>query len=308
MPAADRVRDFSYSPAYLSVKNEQLVIDAKEFPAVSVPLNEIAVVLLNGPALTLTQTVLAKLLAVNATVVIGGENHLPAGMLLPISSNTLSTQRLFQQIQMTEPRKKRLWQSVVVAKILSQAVCLHDHGIDPQPIRLLADQVRSGDPDNLEATAAQRYWPLLFGPDFRRRFDAGDCNGLLNYGYAVLRAFVARSVCAAGLHPALGIFHRSRGNPFCLVDDLMEPYRPLVDSTVKSITQDWGIDVALSPKIKKQLVECVQQRVRHEKESRVLAEWIDKTAQSVLRSPDAPEASVEAPVFYPSGMLKAGRP
>lgn len=301
MPAADRVLDFSHAHAHLSVRDEQLIIQAKDQPSLSVPIAEIAVVLLGSPRLSLTQPVLAKLSLANAGVVLCGDNHLPAGMVLPVSANALSTQRLREQCDMSEPRRKRLWQSVVVAKIRAQAACLDDHGIDGEGVRSLASQVRSGDPDNLEATAAQRYWPLLFGNDFRRRTDAADCNRLLNYGYAILRAGVARSICGAGLHPSLGIHHRSRSNPFCLADDLMEPYRPLVDHEVKSIVGEWGTDVELSPAIKKRLVEATQERLEHAGEWRASYEWFDRTAQSLTSGTSAGDAEV----FYPAGLLRA---
>jgi len=304
MPAADRVLDFSSAPAYVSVRDEQLVIRGKDQPSLSVPVNEIAVILLSGPAVTITQPALASLLAANVGVVIGGGDRLPAGMLLPISGNTLSTQRLYQQIAMSAPRRKRLWQSVVLAKILAQAAALEEHGSDPTPLRALTARLRSGDPDNLEATAAQRYWPLLFGETFRRRADADDCNRLLNYGYAVLRASIARSICGAGLHPALGIHHRSRGNPFCLADDLMEPYRPLVDSEVRRIVGEWGADMGMTPAIKQRLVESTQQRIEHEGEWRSSAEWFDRTAQSLLA--DENTSTNANRVFYPAGILRAG--
>jgi CRISPR-associated protein Cas1 len=301
MPAADRVLDFAQSPAYLSVRNEQLVIRSNDNPTITVPIAEIAVVLLSGPAVTLTQPVLAALLAANACLVVAGANHLPAGMLLPISSNALSTQRLGEQINMSQPTRKRLWQSVVIAKILAQAAVLEEHGGEPGALRALASRVRSGDPDNLESTAAQRYWPLLFGAEFRRRTDAADCNRLLNYGYAVLRASLARSICAAGLHPSLGIQHRSRSNPFCLADDLMEPYRPLIDSEVRRIVGEWGNDVSLMPAIKQRLVEAVHRRIEHDGEWRDSWEWFDRTAQSLLSANGASLARI----FYPNGILRA---
>jgi CRISPR-associated protein Cas1 len=298
MPAADRVLDFTQSPAYLSVRNEQLVIQAKDTPTLTVPIAEIAVVLLSGPAVTLTQPVLAALLAANACVVVAGDNHLPAGMLLPISSHTLSTQRLREQIGMSQPRRKRLWQSIVIAKIQAQAAVLQEHGADAAAVGRLARRVRSGDPDNVEATAAQRYWPLLFGPDFRRRTDAADSNRLLNYGYAVVRAAVARSICAAGLHPSLGLHHRSRSNPFCLADDLMEPYRPLIDSEVRRIVGEWGHDVCLMPAIKQRLVEVVHRRIEHNGQWRDPCEWFDRTAQSLVAADGLRR------VFYPNGIFR----
>lgn len=298
MPAADRVLDFSLQPAYLSVRNEQLVIRGEEDVSHTIPLAEIAVVLLACPRITLTQPVLAGLAAANAAVVVTGDDHLPAAMLLPASVNTLSTQRLRRQIAMSAPRRKRLWQSIVIAKIRAQAAVLEDHGIGSSSVRPLAACVRSGDPDNLEATAAQRYWPLLFGPNFRRRPDIGDCNRLLNYGYAVLRAAIARAICAAGLHPSLGLHHHGRGNPFCLADDLMEPYRPLVDHEVRAIVGEWGGDVGMTPAIKHRLVESVQQRLEHRGEWRQSAEWFQRTAQSLLEDGGRPA------LFYPESLLR----
>jgi CRISPR-associated protein Cas1 len=143
---------------------------------------------------------------------------------------------------------------------------------------------------------------MLLGEHFRRRTDAADCNRLLNYGYAVLRAALARSICGAGLHPSLGIHHRSRDNPFCLADDLMEPYRPLVDSEVRRIVGEWGHDMAMTPAIKQRLVEVVQQRIEHRGEWRSACEWFDRTAQSLVQ----PAAAARSRVFYPDGVLTAG--
>ncbi|MEM8875152.1 MAG: type II CRISPR-associated endonuclease Cas1 [Planctomycetota bacterium] len=299
MPAADRVLDLSTTPAFVSVRNEQLVIRPKEGPETSLPLAEVAMVVLGGRHATLTQPVLAGLAEVNAGVVIGGDNHQPVAMLLPTQANTLATQRLRQQIAITEPRRKRLWQSVVVAKIKAQARLLAELDLEHQAVRALADRVKSGDPNNVEATAAQRYWPLLMGPAFRRRFDHPGANGLLNYGYAVLRAAMSRAICAAGLHPALGIHHRGRGNAFCLADDLMEPYRPLVDGVAHAIVGADGPDTSLGPRQKKQLIEGVMQRLEHDAEWRGSGEWFAKTAGSILDDGNTRRPTV----FYPRGIL-----
>ena len=136
------------------------------------------------------------------------------------------------QLSASKPLAKQLWRQIVSAKIRMQGEILHRNGREAGAFDLLARKVRSGDPDNIEAQAARRYWKALFGPGFSRDQDAGAINGLLNYGYTVLRAIVSRAVCAAGLHPTLGIFHANRANAFALADDLMEPYRPLVDQLV----------------------------------------------------------------------------
>lgn len=196
-----------------------------------------------------------------ALIVCDGAMH-PSGMMLPLAGHFQQTRRMIAQATASLPARKQIWKQIVVAKVRAQAANLvalrgHDGGLG-----VLAGQVRSGDPKNIEAQAAQRYWPLLFNdPLFRRRFDAPDQNRLLNYGYAVLRAAVGRAIVASGLHPSLGVHHHARENPFCLADDLMEPYRPLIDTEVVEIAGEWGGDVALSGKIKERLVGVMHGRL-----------------------------------------------
>lgn len=187
---------------------------------------------------TYTQSVFLDLLAVGATVIVSGRDHLPAGMMLPIDAHHVQTERHLSQVAASLPLKKRLWQALVAAKISQQGAVLHrftgrDGGLLP-----LSRRVRSGDPENLEAQAAQRYWPALFGKEFRRERAGEGTNALLNYGYAVMRAAVARAVVASGLIPSLGVFHSNRSNPFCLADDLLEPYRPYVDWRVRLLSDE----------------------------------------------------------------------
>ena len=183
-------------------------------------------------AITLTQPVLAELASRGAAVLVCDAARLPAGMILPLDAHSTQTQRMRDQLELTEPRKKRLWQQVVRAKITLQAELLRRRGASSSKLTELAKQVRSGDPDNIEAQAARYYWTALFGPGFRRDREAGGQNAALNYGYAVVRAAVARAVCGAGLHPTIGLHHHNRSNAFCLADDLMEPFRPAVDQAV----------------------------------------------------------------------------
>jgi CRISPR-associated protein Cas1 len=179
-------------------------------------------------------------LAAGATVMVTGRDHLPAGMMLPLDAHHVQTERHRAQAEASLPTKKRIWQALISAKIAQQAAvlvhfCGNHYGLLP-----LSKRVRSGDPDNLEAQAAQRYWPNLFGKDFRRDRGADGINALLNYGYAVMRAAVARAVVASGLIPSLGVFHSNRSNPFCLADDLLEPYRPYVDWRVRLLLKEAG--------------------------------------------------------------------
>ncbi len=194
-------------------------------------------VIVDDARATYTQAVFLELLEAGATVMVSGRDHLPAGMMLPVDAHHVQTERHRAHIEAKEPVRKRAWQALVRAKIGQQAAVLShftgkDGGLWP-----MARRVRSGDPENLEAQAAQRYWPLLFGKSFRRDREASGVNALLNYGYAVVRAATARAIVATGLIPSLGVHHKHRSNPFCLADDLLEPYRPYVDWRVRSLVE-----------------------------------------------------------------------
>ncbi len=220
----------------LSVAHRQLVIERADHPKATLPIEDIGVLIVDDRRASYTQAVFVELLAAGATVMISGQDHLPAGMMLPLDAHHVQTERHRAQVDASEPARKQIWRALVAAK-LSQQVCVlahftgAGHGLDE-----MARRVRSGDPDNLEAQGAQRYWPALFGKDFRRDRAAEGINAALNYGYAVVRAAAARAVVASGLIPSLGVFHKNRGNPFCLADDLFEPYRPYVDWRVKLMT------------------------------------------------------------------------
>jgi CRISPR-associated protein Cas1 len=181
-------------------------------------------------------------------VVLCGPNHRPAALVWPVDGHHAQAGRMSDQAGASLPLKKRLWQQIVRAKILEQGAALAAVGAESSGFRLLARKVRPGDPDNVEAEAARRYWPLLFGPQFRRDTDGGGLNGLLNYGYAVLRAATARAVMAAGLHPSLGLMHSNRGNALVLVDDLMEPFRPIVDREVHRLGREGIVEVTTEAK------------------------------------------------------------
>lgn len=187
---------------------------------------------------TYTQTVFLSLLEAGATVLVNGRDHLPAGMMLPLKTHHAQTERHRAQVRSSAPVRKRTWQAIVQAKIRQQATVLTHFNGEHGGLTPMVRRVRSGDPDNLEAQAAQRYWPRLFGKSFRRDREAKGVNALLNYGYAVVRAAMARAVVAAGLIPSLGVHHRHRGNPFCLADDMLEPYRPFVDWRVRQLSGD----------------------------------------------------------------------
>lgn len=232
MPTTDRIIEIAETSAFLSLENHLLKIRLPSGPPVMVPVKEVQCLILANPALTVTGSLLAALAAEGCMVLVFGQNRLPSAMQLPLEGNYVQTQRFLAQINAPKPLSKRLWQVIVREKILNQAQLLTDlHGTD-RGLRDLAKKVRSGDPDNLEGRAAVIYWKSLFDAPFRRDRDVSDSNLLLNYGYAVLRAMAARACCAAGLHPTIGLHHHNQYDPFCLADDLMEPFRPVVDRIV----------------------------------------------------------------------------
>ena len=197
-----------------------------------VPLDDISALIANAHGLSYTNNLLVALAERGAPFVLCGANHNVVGMLWPIEGHHQQAHRFEAQIACTLPTRKKLWAAIIKSKLLNQAAVLQAAGVAHMPVQALAKQVRSGDPDNLEAQGARKYWGLLMGPLFRRDQQADGANALLNYGYTVLRAATARAVVAAGLHPSLGLHHSHDNNAMRLVDDLMEPFRPVVDRTV----------------------------------------------------------------------------
>jgi len=228
-PMIKRIIDIS-EPAYLHLKNQQLIIDKNGETVGSVPIEDLGVVILENPQIVITQMAVIACQKNNVAVVFCDDKHLPYSVLLPVSdANTLHNKILRQQIEMTQPAKKRIWQQIVVHKIKQQLITLEKAGKNTSQLERLVKKVKSGDPENIEAQAAKKYWRLLFGDDFRRDIDEPSINSLLNYGYAIVRAMIARAIVGSGLHPAIGVFHKNQYNGLCLADDLMEPFRPWVD-------------------------------------------------------------------------------
>ncbi|NVO12289.1 MAG: type II CRISPR-associated endonuclease Cas1 [Bacteroidales bacterium] len=248
------------NPAYLSLRDQQLVADitGNEKKQVTAPVEDIGVVLLDSYQITITHQLLNSLLANNTAVITCNEKHMPYGLLLPLEGNTLQSERFKEQMEASVPLKKQLWQQTVQAKIANQRWLLQARGIDVEPMRYFEANVRSGDPDNYEGRAAAYYWKNLFDgltddAFIRGRYEE-EPNNLLNYGYAVLRAIVARSLVASGLLPTLGIHHHNKYNAFCLADDMMESYRPFVDKLVLEIVNDTKDCSVLTKEIKARLL------------------------------------------------------
>jgi CRISPR-associated protein Cas1 len=220
------------SPAKLSLRLGQLIVTPEDGNEGSVPLEDLGVLVLDDPRIVPTTALLVECARNNVAVIMCDARHLPCALTLPLEGHTLMQKHLMQQLSASQPTRKRVWQAVVQAKVLAQARVLEMTTGGDTRLRGLASAVRSGDPDNIEARAARAYWPALFGPAFIRDTDADGINALLNYGYAIIRAAVARAIVGAGMNPALGVFHRGRENAFTLADDLMEPLRPAVDLVV----------------------------------------------------------------------------
>lgn len=251
------------SACELSVAYGQLKVRRSGEAVGSVPIEDLGVLVLDYTASTITVPLLAALTEAGVAVVVCDEKHFPCGLLTPIAGNYAHGDVLRDQIAMSEPQKKRLWQSIVVAKIEAQADLLRYFGLPDLKVRSMARRVLSGDTGNAEGLAASHYFDALFGSDFFREAPGGPgLNAWLNYGYAVVRAAVGRAICGAGLHPALGLYHGSRFNAFGLADDLMEPLRPLVDYVAFRALRAGEVQDELAPAAKRRLLEVLTCRVR----------------------------------------------
>lgn len=222
-----------------------------------VPLDDMAALIANAHGLSYTNNLLVALAERGVPFVLCAANHNVVGMLWPIDGHHQQAHRFEAQIACTLPMRKKLWASIVKSKLLNQAAVLKETDNSFAHLQNLAKQVRSGDPDNLEAQGARKYWGLLMGPLFRRDQQADGVNALLNYGYTVLRAATARAVVAAGLHPSLGLHHSHDNNAMRLVDDLMEPFRPVIDLAVCHLQRSGPCQV--NADTKRVLVQCLYQ-------------------------------------------------
>lgn len=294
----DRILDFSEEAAHLAVRYANLIVKRPEKPDVTIPLCEIAVVIASHPALTFTQAALAGLSSAGAVFITCDDVRLPVGMMIPLQGHYSQTERIARQLAAKVPVRKRLWQQIVQAKISAQASALVLETSGDGGLPTLATRVRSGDPENIEAQAARRYWLLIFGDEqFRRDREAEDTNRVLNYGYTVLRAMTARAVCAAGLHPSVGLHHHNRYSQFTLADDLMEPFRVVVDRAAVSIRKTWGVDAPLDKIVKAELLANLGARFVLGGEERSLFEILMRTATSLVDVFDGRAKRLDLPSF-----------
>lgn len=270
-------------PTYLSVKQQQLVVKQDDTER-NIPIEDIGVLIIDNYQITITHHVIQKLVDNNCALITCNDKHHPIGLMLNLDGHTQQTEKFKAQIVASEPLKKQLWQQTIKAKLQNQANVLDKWEIPSKYINNLIPKILSGDTSNQEAQAARYYWQVLYQEEepnfYRERF--GDYpNNLLNYGYAILRATVARGLVASGLLPTLGIFHRNKYNAYCLADDIMEPYRPYVDHLVKEIMTDHPQETELTTNIKKILLQIPAIDIEIDKKKSPLMVGLQRTTASL---------------------------
>ncbi len=301
------------NPAYLSLRNKQLIVklpevekndsipdDLKKQAERSIPVEDIGVIILDNKRITITQGVIEALLDNNSALITCNSERMPVGLMLPLSGNKTQTERFRDQINASLPLKKQLWQQTVQAKIRNQAYVLSSkNNAIIENMKVWATDVKSGDPDNYEARAAVYYWANLFTEieGFSRNREGIPPNNLLNYGYAILRAIVARSLVASGLLPTFGIHHRNKYNAYCLADDIMEPYRPFVDKLVCNIMAEETNIEELSQEIKFRLLNIPVLDVIIDDQRSPLMIAVGQTAASLYKCFSGTLRKIKYPTF-----------
>lgn len=283
------------NPAYLSLKMKQMVVripqkDDGDLPSEedmvrTVPIEDLGVIILDNKQITITQGLIDALLENNCALITCDSRRMPVGLMLPLAGNTIQNERFRSQLDSSLPLRKQLWQQTIESKIRNQASVLrYVTGLEHKNMLKWSDSVRSGDADNMEARAAVYYWKTIFPNDpcfIRDREDEG-ANALLNYGYAILRAVVARALVGAGLLPTLGIHHHNRYNAYCLADDIMEPYRPYVDKVVVEMLEDGAEDkLNATNKVKLLNIPVIEVKINEKRSPLMIA--VSQTVSSLVK-------------------------
>jgi len=288
------------NPAHLHTSNEQLMMQLKDTGELKqAPIEDIGLLILDNQQITLTQALISKLLANNVALITCDQTHHPVGLFLNLDGNTLQSQKFQAQLAASVPLKKQLWQQTVSCKIQNQAMLLEKERASPTQLFQYAKEVKSGESEKHEDKAAAYYWKHLI-PDFlqftRDRFGAPP-NNLLNYGYAILRAMVARSLVGSGMLPTMGIFHRNQYNAYCLADDIMEPYRPFVDKVVCDIIRMNGQYLELGSKFKQQLLSIPAMDVLIDGQKSPLMNAVQRTTASLAKCFEGSTRKILYPSF-----------
>ncbi|OQB44672.1 MAG: CRISPR-associated endonuclease Cas1 [bacterium ADurb.Bin157] len=300
-----KIIEISQQRTALSIRHGQLILKT-ETGQNSIPCEDIGILLVDNPATVYTHSVFTELLKAGAAVVLCGNDHLPSGCLLPIESNSIQTQRIAEQIKAKEPLRKNLWQQIVRAKIRHQAKIVRDNTSVHKGLMELISQVRSGDVSNVEARASKIFWGAYLQSmdesvwaeahptDFKRNREGKPPNNLLNYGYMVMRAAVARAICSAGLLPSVGLHHKNKYNAFCLADDLIEPFRGYVEIKVKEIVSggEWE---ELTQSVKARLLETLYEEVEIADYKGPLMVGLHRVAASLVRCFGGEQKEIDLP-------------
>jgi len=280
-------------PARLNLRHKQLVI-VQDDGEVALALEDICAIIIDTPQITLTAALLSAFACQGVVVLFPDGRHHPCGVLLPFHTHYAQATIAPLQVEVSQPLKKRLWQAIVRQKITNQAAVLKgigDGNDEAKRLGAMGNHVQSGDPDNIEAQAARLYWQCLFN-NFTRA-DEGDIrNALLNYGYAIVRACLARACVASGLLPAFGLHHQSKTNSFNLVDDLIEPFRPFVDWLVYHYIQAREGDAAMSVADRRHMASILQQNVQLDDGASILGRATEKCAQTLVSAYEGKSAQL----------------
>ena len=298
----DRIVDISTDGRHLSVHRGFMIIREGRDEVGRIALDEIATLIVHAHGISYSNNLFVRLAEQGTLVVICASNHMPISWVWPLAGHHAQGERMRAQWNATRPMQKRLWQQIVKSKIAMQAAVLAANGHESGAFDALAKKVQSGDPENIEAQAARRYWPLLMGSAFRRDQSQEGANALLNYGYTVLRAILSRAIVGSGLHPTLGIFHRNRQNAFALSDDLMEPFRPLVDHTVATLVAQ-GIDT-VTPDVKSTLARITAFDLSVDQQTSPLNVAANRLAHSLATSFESGKVNLSLPAA-PSALALA---
>lgn len=299
----ERIVDIATDGRHLSLFRGFLLVEEKREEIGRIPLDDIHAVIVHAHGTTWTASLMAALAERGAPVIFCGNNHNPVSVTLPLVGHHAQNGRMRAQWTASTPLMKQLWRRIVSAKIIMQGSLLAARGIaGADAFPLMARRVKSGDSENLEAQAARRYWPLLMGPDFRRDRTSPGRNALLNYGYAVMRATVARAVIAAGLHPSIGLAHSNRYNAFALADDLIEPFRPLVDGIVIGLPTEAA--ASLTPTIKRIFARLIAFDLPVGDDMSPVSQAAIRLAQSLARSYETGQPALT--LFTPPSPMEWG--
>lgn len=292
----NRILEIAEENRYISLKRGFIVIQQGNQELGSVPLDDIAVLLLSAQGVTVTKNILNALSERGCITIFCGSNYIPQSMVVPVANHTYFTKIIKTQINATEPFKKRIWQQIVIQKIKNQSLnlkfCQKDN-VDF--VEKISRMVKSGDPDNREAYAAKIYWKSLFGDSFIRNKDGDGVNAFLNYGYAILRAAMVRAICSHGLIPSLGIHHDNNMNQFCLADDLFEIFRPIVDRFVYKLYESG--ETELKPENKRVLANLLKVKVHTSEGETQIVQSMQYMMSSFVKALEAGKPDIELPLW-----------